>query len=317
MNWVNEIEEAYRRISPYVLKTPLLHSPYLSQENNGKVFLKLESEQYTGSFKARGALNKILKLAGNPENHFITASTGNHAQGFARALRIARETGMICLPENAVESKVKALEYYGIPLEFYGKSPLESELYAKAKAEKEYMIWVSPYNDPDVIAGQGTIALEILEQEPDIDVVIGCVGGGGMMSGVATWFKGKKPEAKIIGALPQNSPEMYLSIQQNKVVFMEESLPTLSDGSAGGLEEDSITYSLCKKYVDDYTLVSESDIIKGIRWMLDMHHKIMEGAAAVALQAFRNRSGEYEGKKVAIIICGANISTSTLKELLN
>lgn len=317
MSLYNEILEAEQRISEDILKTPLFYSTYLSDLNKGEVYLKLENEQYTGSFKARGALNKVLKLnQTDRDKGLVTASTGNHAQGFARALTIAKAKGTIFLPTNAEPSKVEALKYYDAELQFHGDDPLTTELHAKQMAKENGQTWVSPYNDIDVIAGQGTIASEITNELREVDAVFGCIGGGGMMSGIASWFKTASPNTQIVGCLPTNSPEMYLSVQKGEVVMLDEYKPTLSDGSAGGLEEDSITFELCQKLIDKYLLVDEVDIAARIKYMVDKHHKIVEGAAAVALSAFMDNANDYLGKRVVIIICGANITTSKLKELI-
>ena len=317
LNLTDEIRRAARRIGPHVLETPLFQSAYLAELNHGEVYLKLESEQYTGSFKARGALNKVLSLT--PEQKasgLLTASSGNHAQGFARALAISGDRGLIYLPQNAEPSKVEALQHYGVELAFYGNGCLETELHARAQAAEKGMVWVSPYNDPMVIAGQGTVGKEILDRLPDVDVVLATVGGGGLISGIAAWINAHSPATEIIGCLPEKSPEMYLSVMQGELVMLDEPLPTLSDGSAGGCEPGSITFDLCRELVDDYILVSEEEIADAIRWMAGKHHKIIEGAAGVALGAFMKQASRFEGKKVAIVICGANITTETLKNLL-
>ena len=317
LNLTEEIRQAAQRIGPHVLETPLFHSVYLDELNHGEVYLKLESEQYTGSFKARGALNKVLAL--EPEQKavgLLTASTGNHAQGFARALKISGDHGLIYLPVNAEPSKVEALKHYGVELAFHGNGCLETELHAREQAEQKGMLWVSPYNDPMVIAGQGTVGKEILERLPDVDVVLATIGGGGLISGIAAWIKDHRAETEIIGCLPENSPEMYLSVMQGEIVMLEESQVTLSDGSAGGVEPGAITFDLCRELVDDYILVSEEEIADAIRWMAEKHHKIIEGAAGVALGAFMQQAGRFEGKKVAVVICGANITTKILKGLL-
>jgi len=312
-----QITAAVGRLEAHILKTPLLRSSYLSAMNDGEVYLKLENEQHTGSFKARGALNKIL--ASSPEekeNGFVTASTGNHAQGFARGVQIGKTTGTIYLPENASKSKIEALKQYDLALVFEGNSPLDAELKAKEVAEKSGKIYVSPYNDTDVIAGQGTIAKEITEDLNDPDVIFGCIGGGGMMSGIGSWFKEKMPQTEVIGCLPENSPEMYLSMKKGKVVHLDEYVETLSDGSAGGLEDDAITFEICKSVIDQYLLVAEEEIAKGIRWMIEKHHKIIEGAAAVSLMAFMLNTKQFKGQKVVIIICGGNIAYEKLVGVL-
>ena len=312
-----DIKKAAARISGQVLQTPLFYSKYLSALNKGQVYLKLESEQYTGSFKARGALNKMLGLSSSEKaKGLITASTGNHAQGFARALEIANAKGTIFLPTNAEASKVEALKVYKVGLKFHGADALTTELYAMKFAKASGQTWISPYNDPEVIAGQGTLALEMTSQLASIDAVLGCIGGGGMMCGVATWLHQASPKTKIIGCLPENSPEMYLSVKKGKVVFMETTLPTLSDGSAGGLESDAITFDICRKLIHDYELTSESEIGLAIKYMVDKHHKIIEGAAGVALATFFKRAAQLENQTVVIIICGGNITTDKLKSLL-
>ena len=314
---VEEIERAATRIASHALLTPLLRSPYLDALNGGEVWLKLESEQYTGSFKARGALNKVLSMtSGEKAAGLLTASSGNHAQGFARALSISGDHGLIYLPENAEPAKVEALKHYGVELAFHGKGCLETELHARKQAEENGMAWVSPYNDPMVIAGQGTVGKEILEKLPDVDTVLATVGGGGLISGVAAWVKAHRPEAEIVGCLPENSPEMYLSMQKGEAVVLEEPLATLSDGSAGGCEPGAVTLDLCRELVDDYLLVSEARIAEAIRWMAGKHHKIIEGAAGVALAAFMDNAGQFQGKKTVIVICGANIALEKLKAIL-
>ena len=317
LNLFPEIIAAEKRISSNILTTPLYPSNYLSQLSGGKVYLKLENEQYTGSFKARGALNKILSTSLEERKiGFITASTGNHAQGFARALSIAGATGTIFLPKNASPAKVEALKSYPVSLEFFGHNSLETELHAKAVAEKRGLIWVSPYNDPLIIAGQGTMGLEINRQATEpVDYVLGCIGGGGMMAGVATAIKNISPSTKVIGCLPEKSPEMYLSVKAGKVVFIDFE-ETLSDGSAGGLEDGSLTFPICQQYVDDYTLVTEAAIADCIRLIAQKHHKIIEGAAAVAVASFLKEIEQYSGKTVVIIICGANISMKKFRDLL-
>ena len=317
MTIIEEIIKAEERIRPHILKTPLFKSVYLSEMIEGEVYFKLESEQITGSFKARGGLNKVLSLSKEEkEKGCLTASTGNHAQGMANALSISQTKGIIFLPENASPSKVAALKYYNAALKFHGLDCLTTELHAKEYAKAHDLTWVSPYNDPQIIGGQGTIAIEILEQKKEIDYLFGCIGGGGMMSGIATYFKTHSPQTKLIGCLPEKSAEMYLSVQKGEVVVIDEPEETLSDGSAGGLEPGSITFDICRELVDDYQTVTENEIAENIVWMMNKHHKIIEGAAAVALAAFKKQSKELKHKKVVIVICGANISNETLKSLL-
>ena len=315
MNLIKEIKDAEARISPYILNTPLFHSTYLSELNKGKVYLKLESEQITGSFKARGALNRMLGASADEKNRgFITASSGNHAQGFANALSITGGKGTIYLPENADKSKVEALGHFDVSLEYYGNGCLETELKAKQVSAELGATWISPYNDVQVIAGQGTLAVEVTDiLSPD--VVMACIGGGGMMSGVSTWFKNHSPDVQIIGCLPENSPEMYHSVKENRIVEMEPR-DTLSDGSAGGLEPGAITFDICKENVDDFCLVSEQQIADAIKLMVHKHHKIIEGAAGVTIASFAKMTRQLEGKTVVLVVCGCNISTEKLARII-
>ncbi len=317
MDLFKEINSAYKRIGPHILNTPFILSHYLSELNEGAVYLKLESEQHTGSFKARGALNKILKTPEKDRSKgFLTASTGNHAQGFARAISISGSRGIIYLPLNAQKSKIEVLRHYDVELQFFGQNSLETELFAKEKAKERGMIWISPYNDWDVIAGQGTIGLEMSGIGVNLDSVLGCIGGGGMMSGIASWFEYRYPNTQVIGCLPENAPEMYLSVEKGEVVFLEEFQETLSDGSAGGLEEGAITFDICKELISDYILVSESEIASAITQMIHVHHKIIEGSAGVALASFLKDPMKFRNQNVGIIICGSNISIDKLKSVL-
>jgi len=316
MNILQEIIKAELRIRPYILKTPLLLSTYLTSETHSNVYLKLESEQYTGSFKVRGATNKVMSLTGEEKQKgVITASTGNHGQALAMALRATGGTGVVFVPEHADPSKVAAIKRYGATVEVYGKNALETELYAKQRAKERGMVWVSPYNDPHIIAGQGTIGVELAEQLNWIDAMFVTIGGGGLISGIGTYVKAVSPHTHMIGCLPENAAELYESMKTG-IFVASANKETVSDGSAGGFEEGSITYDICKEVIDDFVLVSEDEIKHAIRLMVDIHHKIIEGAAGVAVASFLKHKDKYKGKNVVVLICGANISTEKLKEIL-
>lgn len=314
---LSEIIRAEFRVRPYTLTTPLVHSLPLSQ-HGANVYLKLENEQHTGSFKARGSMNKLLALSDREREHgVVTASTGNHGQGVARA---AKETGVACVvfvPENVDPSKIAAIRQYGAEVQYTQAGVPETISHGQARqyAKKHHMTWISPYNDLHVIAGQGTIAAELVKQLADIDYVFVTVGGGGLISGIAAYLRAVSPKTKVIGCLPERSPEMYRSVQAGKFVTMQ-SKPTVSDGSAGGFEEDSITLSLCQRLVDDWTLVSEDEIKDAIKLILSTHHKLAEGAAGVAVASYLKRRDEFSGKNVVILLCGSNIAPATLKGIL-
>ena len=246
----------------------------------------------------------------------ITASTGNHALGFARALSIVGYPGTIFLPNNASPSKVAALKDYPVELKRHGNNSLETELFAKQYAKEKDAIWVSPYNDPQIIGGQGTIGMELVQQLDDIDAVLVTIGGGGLIAGIASYLEVVSPNTKVIGCLPENSPEMALSVKAGEIVTLETSMETLSDGSAGGVEGGAITFPICQKLVDEYILVSEEEIKDGIRTVVHHHKKIIEGAAGVTVAAFKKQAKKWKGKNVVIVICGCNIDPKKLKEII-
>lgn len=313
-----EILKAEKRIRPHTLITPLLLSRPLSKLINGKVYLKLENEQHTGSFKARGSLNKILSLTDKEKaKGVITASTGNHALGFSRALEIAGIDGTVYLPPTASPAKIKALKHYPATLKFHGNNSLETELYAKAAAEKEGKIWISPYNDPKIISGQGTIGIELEKQIEKIDHCLITVGGGGLISGIGSYLKTTSPNCKIVACQPTNSHEMKLSLEAGQITDMPEELETLSDGSAGGIEPGSITFPICQSIVDETLLSEEADIADGIRFAMHDHKKIIEGAAAVTIAALLKNKDIFANSTVVLIICGGNIDISKILYILN
>ncbi len=317
MNIFNEIQQAEKRIRPHILRTPTIESRYLSKLIEGKVYLKLENEQHTGSFKARGSLNKILSLMEDEaERGAITASSGNHALGFARACEIANVRGTIYLPENASKAKVGALRDYPVELQFFGTDCLTTELHAKGKAEELRQVWVSPYNDPQIIGGQGTIGIELEEQLNAFDHVLVTIGGGGLISGIATYLKKIRPQIKVMGCEPENSPEMSMSISAGHIVGLEQEKETLSDGSAGGIEAGAITFPICQELVDENILVSEDEIASAIKLIANKHHKIIEGAAGVAVASLIKNKDQFKGSTVVIVICGGNIDLGKFADLI-
>jgi len=316
MDLYQEILEAQKRIGAQILHTPLLYSKWLSNFCDGDVYLKLESEQVTGSFKARGSLNKLKWIQEqNIDTLPVTASTGNHGLGFARACDLLGIKGKVFLPHNAVSSKVNALEAYNIEVEFYGDAPFTTETYARQTAEENGWLYVSPYNDLQVIAGQGTIGIEIFEKIPNPDNLLATVGGGGLISGIGQYVKKESPKTKIIGCQPENSPEMSVSVHAGEYREIE-SKPTLSDGSAGSFERDSMTYDLCKKLIDDFILISEDEIKEAIRSMIKNHSKLVEGSAGVAIASLLKYPDRFTGQTTVIVVCGVNISIEKMQSIL-
>jgi threonine dehydratase len=316
MDWINKVERAYNRIKNDILRTPLLYSNWLSNYCAGDVYLKMESEQVTGSFKARGSLNKMKWIREQQLDAMpVTASTGNHGLGFARACDLLNIKGKVYLPHNAVTSKVQAIRAYDVELEFHGDDPYTTETYTRQKAEENGWIYISPYNDLQIIAGQGTIGIEILDRISHPDNILTTVGGGGLISGIGSYVKEKSSKTNIIGCQPENSPEMSVSVQAGKYKEIE-SRPTLSDGSAGGFERDAITFGMCKKLVDDFILISEDEIEETIRSMIEYHSKLVEGSAAVAIASLLKHPERFSDQITVIIVCGANISADKLQPII-
>ena len=310
-----EVHDAETRIRPHIRRTKIIQSSVGGARQTNPVFLKLENEQHTGSFKARGSLNKVLSLNETERSKgVITASTGNHGMGVARALQLTGIEGSIFLPRTASKLKIEKLMTLGANLKYVDGNPLDTELHAKQYAQDFGANWISPYNDAKIIGGQGTIALEILNQIPKVRRIFVTVGGGGLVSGIASVFKHERPDVEIIGCLPENSPEMYMSVRAGHIVHLEEDKATLSDGSAGGAEDDSITFPLCAELIDDWVLVSEQEIADAMKAVYREHDMVIEGSAGVAVAA----SIKYGGKTDLdlVIICGGNVDATRFREIV-
>jgi len=311
-----EVLKAEEKIRPYIRETPLDYSLALSKAAGCNVYLKCENLQYTGAFKVRGAFNKLLNLTPMQRLQGVaTASSGNHGTAVAYGLYKLAFGGIVFVPENASLTKVDAIRRYEIPLDFFGVDCVLAEAHARAYAKQRGIINISPYNDPEIVAGQGTIGIELLRQLEKIDVILVPVGGGGLIAGIAGYIKACSPTTKIIGCMPENSPVMAESIKAGHIVEMETK-PTLSDATAGGIEAEAITFELCQKYVDDYILVSETEIKNAITGLLSTHHLLVEGASGVALASLMKNADQFKNKNVAVILSGANIGLETLKSLL-
>jgi threonine dehydratase len=290
-----EVLLAEKQIRPYIRQTPLDYSFYFSKLANCRVFLKLENLQHTGSFKARGAINKLLDLKpAQKKTGVVVASTGNHGLAVAHALSLLNMSGTIFLPENASPQKVQMLRNYDIEMKYYGTDGGDTETYARAEAQRHGKVYVSPYNDAKIIGGQGTIGYEVFKQLAAVDVIMLSVGGGGLIAGIAGYIKAIKNDITIIGCLPQNSPVMYESIKTGHIVDLPTS-PTLSDGTAGGIE---------------------NEIRQGIRLVFEQHRQVIEGAAGVVVAAFLKTKANLKSKNVTLVICGGNIELNTFKDIV-
>ena len=316
---LSEVLAAEGRIRSHVRETPLELSPYLSAEADADVYLKLESQQITGSFKLRGAMNKFLSLSkGDRSRPVVTASSGNHAGAVAYALKELGGTGIIYLPSTVSRVKVEALEPYGpygVELRFVGSDSVEGELEAKRVSREEGLLYISPYSDPQVIGGQGTIAVEIERQLERFDAVFVPVGGGGLISGIAGYFRARSPSVRIVGCQPRASPVMYESLAAGRILDLP-SERTLADGTAGGVDPDAITFAICQRDVDEMVLVSEDEIALAMRLAIEKHCMLIEGAAALSIASFRKMRPAYRGQTVVLVVSGKKVSLDTLKTLL-
>jgi threonine dehydratase len=309
--------EASSRIAELVRETPVDYSYRFSAETGAEVYFKLENFQYTGSFKLRGAANRLATLM--PEqtkSGCVAASSGNHGAAVAYAMHKLGIKGVIFVPEQTSSAKVDAIRGYGGDVRFFGTDGLDTELHARDYAREHDMFYLSPYNDPEVIAGQGTCGIEIATKLPQLDTLYVAVGGGGLVSGIASVLKSANPAIRIVGCQPEASAVMAHSVQAGHIID-EESRPTLSDGTAGGIEQDAITFDLCRTLVDEFVLVSEAEIAAAMCQFIDFEHQLIEGAAGVALAAMLKQKDTLVGRKVVVLVCGGNVSRDTLKRILS
>jgi threonine dehydratase len=310
------VDAAYRRIRPYVRETPVDESKALADGGAATVFLKLEHLQHTGSFKLRGASNKIALLT--PEQAaagVVAASNGNHGLGVAAAARARGIAAEVFVSSQVSPAKAQRIAAHGATLRHSGNHPLAAELAARRAAESSGRVFISPYNDLDVVAGQGTIAVELHRQVPDLDAVFVAVGGGGLIGGIGSYLKAVSPPTEIVGCWPENSPVLYECLRAGRVIDVPEQ-PTLSESTAGGLEPGSVTLPVCQNVIDRSVFVSEAEIRDAMRLVLQTEHWVIEGAAAVAVAAFRKDMSPWDGKRVAIVLCGRNVSPEVLARIL-
>ncbi len=316
MNIEKEVMQAEERIRPHIRRTILEYSAYLSRRSGADVYCKLENLQHTGSFKVRGAMNKIMSLSQAERSRgIVAASTGNHGAAVAYSLEQFDAPGIVFVPENTELSKRERIEHLGADVRTFGTDTVEAEVHARAYAAQNNMTYVSPYNDPHVIGGQGTIGVELTRQLDRIDAVFASVGGGGLISGVAGYIKSVRPDVHVVGCSPENSQVMAQSVKAGRILDLP-SLPTLSDGTAGGIEEGAITFELCRDLVDEFVTVTEAEIRDHLLLYIKEHRMLIEGAAAVSIASFMKLKERFAGKNVVIVICGANIGLETLKTIL-
>jgi threonine dehydratase len=314
-DWQAFVLSAHQRIGSFIAKTPLEAVHGMGSQAPAQLYFKREDLQHTGSFKLRGATNKLLSLSNREAGAgVIAASNGNHGLGVAAAARRAGIAAEVYVSSHVSPGKVRKIEELGARIHRAGSAPLEAELAARAAAAQSGKVFISPYNDVDVIAGQGTIAVELESEVRRLDAVFVSVGGGGLIGGIGAYLKKASPETEIVGCWPENSRVLYESLRAGRIVNIPEQ-PTLSESTAGGLESDSVTLGICQRVIDASVLVTEEEILSALRRVRDTQGWLMEGAAAVALAGFLKEAARFAGKSVAVVICGGNVSGEVLERI--
>lgn len=312
---LEDIQAARERIQPHVHRTPLRPSMQVSKASDSKVYFKFENLQRTGSFKMRGAMNKLLTLT--PEERargVVAASAGNHAQGVALAASTVGVSCVVVMPRGAPLSKIEATRNYGAEIILEGSNYDEAYQVALRVQKERGLTFVHAYNDEVIMAGQGTIGLEILEDLPDVDVVLCGVGGGGLISGIATAIKSRRPQAKVIGVQPEVNAWLPQSLQAGRMVESKRT-DTIADGLATKRGGDK-TFPLMQRLLDGAVAVSEDEIAHAILIFLERQKAVVEGAGAVGLAALLGGKVRFPGKKVAVVVSGGNIDINFLDAII-
>ena len=310
-----DIKEAYDVLKPVVKRTSLEKSKTFSKLTKTNVYLKLENLQTTGSFKIRGAYNKIYHLSKKErERGVVCASAGNHAQGVAHASKLMNVKSTVFMPIYTSPTKIIATKAYGAEVVLEGITYDDAAAAAKKYAEEKKMTFVHAFNDHQVIAGQGTIGIEIFESLPDVDAVIVPIGGGGLISGIALALKTLKPKVKVIGAEAEGAQSMKKSLEENKIVPLK-SINTIADGIAVKTPKE-ITFELAKKYVDEVVTVNDEEIANALYLLLQRAKLVVEPAGAVSLAAILSKKVTLPGKNVVAVLSGGNVNLSLLTQII-
>ncbi len=315
-----DVNAARTRLRGIALNTPLEASPELTAATGAAdVRLKREELQPTGAFKTRGAHNKVALVAeARPEAALVTASSGNHGIATATAairhgMRLTVLVGRSVSPAKL--ERLRALETSRVTVELTGDTSDDAEAEARRRDDVGQAIYIPPYNDADVIAGQATVGAEILDDWPEVDTMLVPIGGGGLIAGIGLWAKAVRPDLRLIGVQPAASPPMYAHFETDSVEPMPIA-PTLADGVSGNIERHSITWKLCRKLVDEVVLVEEDAIADAMRWALEVPHILLEGSAALGIAALQPGVVDVAGRNVAVVITGRNVSAETLRRVL-
>lgn len=313
---LRDIYTAKNRIGSIAQKTPLIFSPSLSEITGSSVRLKYEGLQPTGSFKIRGAANKLLSLTDEEKSRGVIAfSTGNHGRAVAAVARQLGIRAVICLSRRVPQYRVDAMRQLGAEVSVHGVSQDEAYEHALKLQSEQSLTMIKPFDDPFVIAGQGTIGLELLDDLPGIDTAVVPVSGGGLIAGIAFALKSAHPSIRVIGVSMECAPAMYHCLKAGHPVEIEEK-DSLADALLGGIGLDNeYTFEMTKRYVDDVVLVSEDEIAEAMFYALDKHHLVVEGSGAVGISALLSGKIANLGKNVAVVISGSNVDVSLLTKI--
>ena len=314
MSKIQDFITAKEKLSKVLLKTNLIQSPIFSKEAGNEVYIKPENLQKTGSFKIRGAYNKITNLSDEEKKKGVIASSaGNHAQGVAYGAKESGIKAVIVMPKSTPLIKVESTKQYGAEVVLHGDVYDDAFKKAKELEEKEGYIFVHPFDDEDVIHGQGTIALEILEELPETDIILVPIGGGGLISGIACAAKILKPEIKIIGVEPDGAASAYEAIKEDKVVELKEA-NTIADGTAVK-KIGNTTFEYIKKYVDEIITVSDYELMESFLLLVEKHKIIAENSGILSLAALKKL--KEKNKKVVSVVSGGNIDVLMISSMIN
>ncbi|WP_230534119.1 pyridoxal-phosphate dependent enzyme [Microvirga roseola] len=306
--------QARQRIRNYIYRTPLLPSRQIGRDLGSSVFFKAENFQLTGSFKIRGAASKMTSLG--IERGVITASSGNHGIGASQAAALIGQKLTVVLPETVSQAKLQRIRSFNVEVILHGAETGLAELHAQKQAVERDLVYVSPYNDAEIIAGQGTIALEMLEQADAIENVFVAMGGGGLISGIGSVLKSFSPKTKVYGVSAHNSAALAASMAAGRVVETEH-FDTLADAVAGGVDEDSLTLPLSMDVIDEVLTCTEDEIGAALRDLALKENQLVEGAAALALAGFYKIAERCRGQNNIVVLCGANFDRAKILAVVN
>jgi threonine dehydratase len=315
---LQNIQQAQKTIATYAKPTPLNRSKFLSELCSADVFLKLENLQVTHSFKIRGVINKLMNLSSEEKAiGVVTASAGNHGQAVAFGAQKLGFPAKIVVPVNTPKIKVDGIKQWGADLLLFGENYPEAEKKAKELAIQEGRLYISSYNDELIVAGHGTIGLEILQALPNVDVAIVPVGGGGLISGISIAIKTQKPNVQVIGVQSEAVPIMYESLKAGKIVPPNRHEPnTIAEGLSGGIEKGSTTFTIAQQYVDEVMLVKEETIRRAVYLLWKNEKQVVEGSGVAGVSMLLENNDSFIDQSVAVVVTGGNIDTSLFKSIL-